>query len=68
MQAISLYGLDVPFVALIQISLYGHVACAAVRCLKEVMLTKPNLFLYNKVSARSLKELCTTAFDVDEPS
>ena len=68
MQAISLYGLYVPFVALIQISLYGYVACAAVCCLKAVMLTRPNLFLYNEVSARSLKVLCTTAFDVDEPS
>ena len=58
MQAISLYGLYVPFVALIQISLYGHVACAAVRCLKALMLTRFNLFYM----------LCTTAFDVDEPS
>ena len=68
MQTISLYGLYVPFVALIQISLYGYVACAAVRCLKEVMLTRPNLFLYNEVSTRSLKVLCTMVIDVDEPS
>jgi len=54
MQDISLYGQDVPFVALIQISLYGHVACAAVRCLKEVMLTKPNLFYYNNEKFWSL--------------
>ena len=57
-----------PFVAPLQTALYGHVARAVVWCLKTLCLQEPHLSLYNKVYARSLSVLCTTAFDVGEPA